>query len=176
MRLDGIALFLVFALSVAYGLIVDLAMFARIFRYRAALVVGSVVSLALGFLLRGQAAIGMDASALIALKEPLGAPDRAALRTLMDRHFVRYSVPHIRVRLLGLDALEPGSFSAQLAPTSEPVPRSVSEEEVPVLLERLEKYGEARFCPGGRMMEADRTALNALVLAKGRVWNVATRA
>lgn len=40
MRLDGTSLLLSFALSVAYGLIVDVALFTRIFRYRAALVVG----------------------------------------------------------------------------------------------------------------------------------------
>lgn len=43
MRLDGPGLALAFALAVAYGLIVDPALFARIFRYRAALVVGSAL-------------------------------------------------------------------------------------------------------------------------------------
>jgi hypothetical protein len=108
-------------------------------------------------------AIGMDESALIATDEPLGASDRAALRTLVDRHLRSYAVPHVRAKLLW-DTLEPGSFSATLDP------RLVYEETVPVLLERLEEYGEARLCPGRRMMDADRAALDALILAKGRAY------
>ena len=44
MRLDGIGLFLAFLLSIAYGLIVDVALIARLFRYRAVLVVGLVLA------------------------------------------------------------------------------------------------------------------------------------
>ena len=117
----------------------------------------------------------MDASALIAASEPLSAPDRAALRTLMTRHFWPYAFPHTRAKLLW-DALEPGGFSRQLAPNGVGEVGVVDEEVIPVLLERLEKHGEARLCPGGRMMDADRAVLNALVLAKGRVWNVEKRA
>lgn len=315
MRLDGVGLTLAFVLAVAYGLIVDLALFARIFRFRAALIIGSIFALVVVSLLLSQAAspsertgffkgppggsalvalvatsavflpfiviapfaqylamregrrwpgwiaawmalqlallpaffildrtdeyfrrqeyaaghaegrqagagelaalleraeqeperiwgtrwtspwwqkppaalsyrpsgwifglaIGMDASALIAANEPLGAPDHAALRTLMNRHFLRYAVPNIRAKLLW-DALEPGGFSRQLAPKGVSEVGEVNEEVIPVLLERIEKSGEARLCPGGRMMDADRAVLNALVLAKGRVWNVATRA
>lgn len=301
MRLDGVGLILAFLLTVAYGLIVDLALFARIFRYRAALIVGSIVALVVVLLFLSQAASpsertgffkgapggpglvvlvatsavflpfiviapfaqhlsmrhgrrwpgwiaawmalqlallpafltlgftekyyrqqeymaghaegsraragelaalldradqnferiwgtgwtypwrqsppaasparpsgwifglasGMNDGALIAANEPLRAPDRVALRTLMDRHLSRYAVPDIRAKLLW-DTLEPGGFSAKL------VPELVSEEAIPVLLERLEKYGEARFCPGGRMIDADRAALDALLLAKGQ--------
>jgi hypothetical protein len=56
MRLEGVGLFLTFALTVAYGVIVDLALFTRIFRYRAALIVGSIVALAVVSLLLGLAA------------------------------------------------------------------------------------------------------------------------
>jgi hypothetical protein len=104
-------------------------------------------------------ALGLDASALIATNEPLSAPDRAALRTLLDRHFPRYSVANIRAKALW-DTLESGSFSATLDPTG------VYAEAVPVLLERLETHGDARFCPDGRMLDADRAALNALLQAK----------
>ena len=305
MRLDGIGLLLAFVLAIAYGVMVDLALFARIFRYRAALVVGSVLGLVVVFFLLSQAAspseragffkgaaggpelvmlvltsavflpfvlvapfaqyramrddrrwpawitawmvvqvallpgfivlavteqyywqreyadgqaqgsqvkagglgalleradqkkeriwgtgwtyawphdtttrssgwtlglaLGVDASAVIASNEPLGTPDRAALRTLMDRHLLGYAVPNIRAKLLW-DALYPGGLSTQLAP------KLVSEETVPALLERFEKDGAARLCPDGRMMEADRAALNTLLLDKGRVWNVTTRA
>lgn len=315
MRLDGLWLLLALALTIAYGVIVDLALFARIFRYRAALVIGSVVALAVVFLLLGQAAspserlgffkgapggaalvllvvtsavflpfiviapfaqylamrhgrrwpgwitawmalqlallpaflvlagteqyfwqqeyaagqaVGrearagglagileraeqrheriwgtgwtypwqqkppagfsarpsgwssglakaMDATALMAASEPLSATDRAALRTLMARHTGYYASPHTRAKLLW-DALEPGGFSRQLTPNGVEEVGAADEEVIPVLLERLEKYGEVRLCPGGRMMDADRAVLNALVLAKGRVWNVSTRA
>lgn len=107
----------------------------------------------------------MDDYALIAANEPLSAPDRAALRTLMDRHLTRYAVPNIRGKLLW-DTLEPGGFSAML------VPERVSEEAIPVLVVRLEKHGEARLCPGGRMIDADRAALNALLLAKGQPYGM----
>lgn len=117
----------------------------------------------------------MDASALIAANEPLSAADRAALRALVDRHFLRYAVPNIRAELLW-DTLEPGGFSRQLAPKGVDEAGAVGEEVIPVLLEQLEKHGEARLCPGGRMMDADRAVLNALVLKKGRVWNVAKQA
>ena len=56
MRLDGLAFLLAFALIVAYGLIVDVALIARIFRYRAGLVVGVVVALVVIVLFLGQAA------------------------------------------------------------------------------------------------------------------------
>ena len=312
MRLDGLGLWLAFALSVTYGVIVDLALFARIFRYRAAAVVGSIVALAVALLLlslvaspgesagffkgapggaalvllagtsavflpfivmapfaqyltmrqgrrwpgwitawmalqlallpgflalasteeyfwqreyeAGQAvgreagagglgaileraerrheriwgtgwtypwqqkppagysarssawifglAKSIDASALIAASEPLSAPDRAALHLLMSPS---YALPHTRAKLLW-DALEPGGFSRQLAPRGVGEAGAVDEEVIPVLLERLEKHAQARLCPGGRMMDADRAVLNALVLAKGRVWNVEKRA
>jgi len=314
MRLDGIGLLLAFALTVAYGVIVDLALFARIFRYRAALVIGSIVALAVIFLLLGQAAspseragffkgtpggaqlvllvvtcavilpfvviapfaqylamrhgqrwpgwitawmalqlallpgflilagtddyfwrqesaagqaegrearasglggilerteqrheriwgtgwtypwqqkppagffarpsgwiygltTSMDASALMAASEPLSAPDRAALRTLMNQHFGQYGVPHIRAKLLW-DALEPGGFSKQLAPRGLNEQGVVSEEVIPLLLVRLEKDGGARLCPGGRMMDADRAVLKELVLAKVHVYDEAKK-
>lgn len=120
-------------------------------------------------------AIGIDASAPVAANEPLSAPDRAALRTFMERHFLGFAVPNIRAKLIW-DALEPGRFSKELAPRGVDEPGVVGEEVIPVLLDRLEKYGDARVCPGGRMMDADRGVLHKLVLAKGRVWNVATRA
>ncbi|MNC59810.1 hypothetical protein D3C75_1096430 [compost metagenome] len=41
------------------------------------------------------------------------------------------------------------------------------------MLDRLEAYGEARLCPGGRMMDADRAVLNQLVLAKVRDYDEA---
>ena len=56
MRLDGIELFLAFALVVTYGLIVDLALFIKLFQYRAVLVVGIIVALVVNFLLLVQAA------------------------------------------------------------------------------------------------------------------------
>src|SRR5512134_3597721 len=53
MRLDGLGLLLAFALTVAYGVIVDAGLLVRIFRYRAALVIGSILALAVVFLLLG---------------------------------------------------------------------------------------------------------------------------
>jgi len=105
-------------------------------------------------------AIGIDASALIATNAPLSGSDRAALLALTEQYFSRYAVAHVRAKLL-FDALEAGSLAASLDPAL------ISEETVPVLLERLEQDGEARLCPGGRMLDTDRAALRALVLAKG---------
>jgi len=56
MRLDGIGFLLIFVLIVAYGMIVDVALLARIFRYRAALVGGLIVPLVMIILLLGLAA------------------------------------------------------------------------------------------------------------------------
>ncbi|MGH8619337.1 MAG: hypothetical protein ACREUW_16740 [Burkholderiales bacterium] len=314
MRLDGLGLLLAFGLTVAYGVIVDLALFAKLFRYRTALVIGVIVALAVVFLLlslvaspseragffkgapggaalvllvvtsavflpfivvapfgqyhalrhgrrwpgwitawmvlqlallpaflvlagteqyfwkqeqaAGQAegrdtragglggileraerrheriwgtgwaspwlqkppagfyprpsgwiyglATSMDASAMVAANEPLNESDRIALRALMEQHLLTYGVPNINAKLIW-DALEPGGFSRVLAPHGVREVGVVSEEVIPVLLERLEKYGEVRLCPGGRMMDADRAVLNALVLEKGRAWNVEKR-
>ena len=120
-------------------------------------------------------AIGIDASAPVAANEPLSAPDRAALRTFMEGHFLGFAVPHIRAKLIW-DDLEPGRFSRELAPKGVDDAGAASEEVIPVLLDRFEKYADARVCPEGRMMDADRAVLDKLVLAKGRVWNGATRA
>lgn len=106
-------------------------------------------------------ALGVDASALIAADEPLAESDRVALRMLMDRRFAHYAVANIRARLVW-DALVPGSFSTTIRP------RQVSEDAIPALLDRFEKYGDGRICPDGRMADADRAALNALLLAKAR--------
>ena len=70
MRLEGIGFLLAFALTVAYGVMVDAALFARIFRYRAALVGGLVVGLAVIFLLLGSAASPSERAGFF--KEPLG--------------------------------------------------------------------------------------------------------
>lgn len=312
MRLDGVGLLLAFMLIVAYGVIVDLALFARLFRYRAALVIGSGVALAVvllflsqavspgeragffkgppggaalvvlvltstvflpfiliapiaqyralrqdrrwpgwvsawmalqvallpGFLVlanteehfwqqeyaAGQAvarearagglgvlqesaerqrdriwgtgwtypwhqepptgysarrsgwiaglAKGVDESALIAANEPLSEPDRAVLRSLIERHFAGYAMPNIRTKLIW-DALEPGDFARQLAPYGLHERGVVSEELIPLLLARLEAFGELRLCPGGRMMDADRALLNQLVLARVRDYDEA---
>lgn len=314
MRLDGLGLMLAFVLSVAYGVVVDLLLFARIFRHRAAAVAGTIVSLAVIFLLLSQVASpgeragffkggpgepelvllvmtsavflpfiviapfaqyqamlderrwpgwitvwmavqlallpgflalaateqyfwqreyraglaeareiragglsallerteqrrdriwgtgwtypgqpmtpsasyarssawtsgvsrSLDASAVVAANEPLSAADQAALRTLVTRHFGN-ALPEARAKLLW-DALEPGRFSRQLAPSGVNEMGAVDEEVIPILLERLEKHGEARLCPGGRLMEPDRAVLNALILAKGRGWSVEKRA
>jgi hypothetical protein len=314
MRLDGIELFLAFALTVAYGLIVDLALFVRIFQYRAVLVVGSIVALTVNFLLLCQAAPpgeqagffkvypggweqvllvvtsavflpfiviapfaqylamrhgrrwpgwitawmalqlallpgflvlagteehfwkqeyaagqavgrearagglggmleraeqrheriwgtgwtypwrqkppsgflyrrsawihglgkGVDDSAPIAANEPLSESDRTALRTLREQYFQGYAVRNIRAKLIW-DALAPGGFPRQLAPRGISESGVVGEEVIPALLERLEKYGELRLCPGDRMMDVDRAVLNAVILKHGRVWNVEKR-
>lgn len=108
---------------------------------------------------------GVDDSALIAANEPLSEPDRTVLRTLIERHFAGYAIRNIYAKLIW-DALEPGEFSRQLAPLGLNERGVVNEELIPLLLERLEAYGEARLCPGGRMMDADRAVLNQLVLAK----------
>ena len=110
-------------------------------------------------------ATGVDGSALIAADEPLGEADRAALQALMEKPWAGYAVLQVRAKLLW-DALEPGDFSRQLAPHGVNEGITVSEDVLPVLLERLEKDGAARLCPGGQMMEADRAVLNALVQAK----------
>lgn len=314
MRLDGIGFFLAFALTIAYGLIVDVALFARVFRYRAALIGGLVLSLVVIVLLLGMTAspseragffkgaaggaalivlvmtgavflpfivfaplaqyramrqgrrwpgwvtagmalqvallpgffvlanteehfwkqeyaaghaVGrearagglggilelagqqreriwgtawphpwrheppsgyparpsgwiaglakaMDDSALIAANEPLSDPDRKVMRTLIERHFAGYAIPNINTKLIW-DALEPGNFSRQLAPRGLNERGVVSEEVIPLLLERLETHGEARLCPNGRMMDADRAVLNQLVLAKVRTYDEAKK-
>ncbi len=117
----------------------------------------------------------IDASSLVAANEPLGTPDREALRTLISGQFGFYALPQIRAKLLW-DALEPGRFSRQLAPAGVNEVGAADEEVIPLLLERLEKHAGPRLCPGGRMVDADRALLKALVLAKGRVWNVEKRA
>ncbi len=109
-------------------------------------------------------ALGLDASALIATDGPLAAPDRAALDTLVQRHFVGFAVPRVRVKLVW-DSLEPGHFAGKLDP------RAVSEEGVPVLLERLAKGG-SRLCPGGRMQDADRAALNELLSGMAQTFSM----
>jgi hypothetical protein len=116
----------------------------------------------------------MDASELIGTSEPLSAPDRTALRALVTG-YLGSSAPRARAKLLW-DALEPGGFARQLAPAGVNEMGAVDEEVIPVLIERLEKHAGARLCPEGRMMDADRAVLNALVQAKGRAWNVETRA
>lgn len=314
-RLDGIELFLAFALLVAYGLIVDLALFTRLFQYRAALVVGFVIALGVNFLLLVQAAPpseraglfnvypggreqvlllvtsavflpfiliapfaqylamrqgrrwpgwitawlalqlallpaflvlagteeyfwkqeyaagravglearsgglggilelaeqrreriwgtnwaypwrqkpsssftyrrsawiqglakGVDDSAPIAASEPLSDSDRVALRTLIEGNFSVYASPNAKAKLIW-DALEPGGFARQLVPIGINERGVVSEEVVPALLERLEKHGDPRLCPGGRMVDADRAVLIAVILKHGRVWNTEKRA
>jgi len=108
---------------------------------------------------------GVNDSALIAANEPLSEPDRAVLRTLIERHFARYAIPNINAKLIW-DALEPGNFSMELAPHGLNEQGVVNEEVIPLLLERLEDHVEARLCPGGRMTDADRAMLSQLVLAK----------
>lgn len=117
---------------------------------------------------------GVDDSAPIAANEPLSEPDRTVLRTLIERHFAGYAIPNIKTKLLW-DALKPGSFSRQLAPAGVNEVGAVDEEVLPLLLERLEKYGDARVCPGGRMMDADRAVLSELVLAKVRFFDEARK-
>ena len=117
-------------------------------------------------------AAGVDGSALIAADEPLGEADRAALQALMEKPWAGYGVLQVRAKLLW-DALEPGSFARQLAPHGVNEGVTVSEDVLPVLLERLEKDGAARLCPGGQMMDADRAVLSALVLAKVRLYDEA---
>ena len=110
---------------------------------------------------------GVDNSAPIAANEPLGETDRAAVRTLTERHFAGYATPNINTKLVW-DALEPGAFARRLAPHGLSERGVVDEEVLPLLLKRLEEHGEERLCPGGRMMDADRAVLSQLVLAKVR--------
>ena len=117
---------------------------------------------------------GMDDSAPIAANEPLSESDRTVLRTLIERHLAGYAIPNIRTKLLW-DALKPGSFSRQLAPAGVNEVGAVDEEVLALLLERLERYGDARVCPGGRMMDADRALLSQLVLAKVRFFDEARK-
>ena len=117
---------------------------------------------------------GVDDSALIAANEPLGEADRTALRTLAERHFAVYAIPNIRSKLLW-DALEPGSFSRQLAPAGVNEVGAVDDEVLSLLLERLEKNGGARVCPGGRMADADRAVLTQLVQAKVQLFDEARK-
>ena len=119
-------------------------------------------------------ALGLDAAEPIAAAEPLGESDRAALIALMDRHFVGFAVPHVRSKLVW-DALEPGGFARQLAPRGLDDPGTAREEVLPALLERLERDG-ARLCPGGRMADADRAVLDALIVKTGTVWSVEAQA
>ena len=75
--------------------------------------------------------------------------------------------------MVNWDVLEPGDFARRLAPHGLNEQGVVSKEVIPLLLERLEEHGEARLCPGGRMMDADRALLNQLVLAKVRDYDEA---
>ena len=63
---------------------------------------------------------------------------------------------------------KPGSFRRQLAPAGVNHLGAVDEEVLPLLLNRLERDGSARGCPGGRMMDADRAVLNEIVTVKSR--------
>lgn len=78
----------------------------------------------------------IDDSALILANEPLSEPDRGALRILIGRDFLGYAVLNIRTKLIW-DALEPGSFSKQLAPHGLNEQGVVSEEVIPVSSVRL---------------------------------------
>lgn len=117
---------------------------------------------------------GVGDSALIAANEPLSEPDRAVLRTLVERHFTGYAVLNINTKLIW-DALEPGNFSRQLAPHGLNEQGVVNEEVIPLLLERLEEHAGAQTCPSGRMMDADRAVLSQLVLAKVRSYDEAKK-
>jgi len=64
MRFEGASLWLAFALLVAYGLFVDVALIARIFRYRTILIVVLIVSVLMIALLLGQAASPSEREAL----------------------------------------------------------------------------------------------------------------
>lgn len=116
----------------------------------------------------------LDESELIASDEPLSDPDRFALMSLLERHLVAYAKPRINSKLLW-DRLEPGNFSGQLAPAGVEDVGAVGEEVIVTLLDRLEKDTQARMCPGGQMMDADRALLHALVLKHGRRWNADKR-
>lgn len=78
MRLNGVGLLLAFGLTVAYGVIVDVALFARIFRYRAALVGGFIVALAMIALLVGLIASPSERAGFFH-----GAPGGASLVVLV---------------------------------------------------------------------------------------------
>jgi len=117
---------------------------------------------------------GVDESAPIAANEPLSEPDSTALQTLIERYFFKYAILNIDTKLIW-DALEPGEFSRQLAPYGLHEQGVVSTELIPPLLVRLEKDGGARLCPSGRMMDADRTILRELVMAKVRVYEEAKK-
>ena len=112
---------------------------------------------------------GVDGSAPIAANEPLGEPDRAALGTLIQRHFAGYAITNIKTKLLW-DALKPGSFRKQLAPAGVNDVGAVDEEVLPLLLNRLERDG-----PAGRMMDSDRAVLDELVTAKVRFFEEAKK-
>ena len=78
MRLEGIGFLLAFMLTVAYGVIVDVALLARIFRYRAALVGGLIVALVMIILLIGLAASPSERAGFFN-----GAPGGASLVVLL---------------------------------------------------------------------------------------------
>jgi len=117
-------------------------------------------------------ASGVDASAPILANEPLSDPDRKALQALIERHFAGYALPNVKAKLVW-DVLEPGAFSRQLAPAGVEDVGAVDEEVLTRLLERLERDGDARLCPGGRMLDADRAVLIELVTAKARFYEAA---
>lgn len=78
MRLDGIGFLLAFALTVAYGVIVDVALLARIFRYRAVLVVGLIIAMGVVVFFFGQAASPSERAGFFK-----GAPGGASLVVLL---------------------------------------------------------------------------------------------
>lgn len=78
MRLEGAAFLLAFLMSVAYGVIVDVALIVRIFRHRAVLVAGLIVALVVIVLLLGLAASPSERAGFFK-----GAPGGAALIVLL---------------------------------------------------------------------------------------------
>jgi hypothetical protein len=126
MRLNGTSLLLAFALSVAYGLIVDVALIARIFRYRAGLGGGVVGALVVIFFLLGQAASPGERAGFFN-----GAPGGASLVVLLVTSavfvpfiviapFAQYRAMRQGAPLAGLDHRMDGSVTC--APAR--IPRS----------------------------------------------------
>lgn len=78
MRLDGIGFLLAFALTVAYGVIVDVALLARIFRHRAVLVAALIIAMGVIVFFFGQAASPSERAGFFK-----GAPGGASLVVLL---------------------------------------------------------------------------------------------
>jgi hypothetical protein len=118
----------------------------------------------------GQVLQGLNSSSLVGASAPLTSSDRdalfAAVAETVHHGYARY--PHIETKLVW-DTLDAGHVGDRLAQgtladlflTGRNGP-DVSFRLLPDLVAYIEKDASRRLCPGGRMLEEDRAALDSL--------------